>query len=86
VKAAIRWTRANAAKLGIDADKVAVAGYSAGGLMALAAAGTADRKDLEGNSGTPGVSSKIAGCLSYFAATSGNGLFPTVRAGGKPVL
>jgi acetyl esterase/lipase len=76
VKAAIRWTRANAAKLGIDADKIAVAGYSAGGLMALAAAGTGDRKEFEGNSGTPDVSSKVAGCLSYFAATGGNGLFP----------
>jgi acetyl esterase/lipase len=76
VKAAIRWARANAARLDIDADKIAVAGYSAGGLMALAAAGTGDRQDLEGNSGTPGVSSKIAGCLSYFAATSGNNLFP----------
>ena len=36
VKAAIRWTRANAARLNIDADKIAIAGYSAGGLMALA--------------------------------------------------
>src|SRR5262245_43151080 len=31
VKAAIRWTRANATRLNIDADKIAVAGYSAGG-------------------------------------------------------
>jgi acetyl esterase/lipase len=76
VKAAIRWTRANAARLGIDPDKIAVAGYSAGGLMALAAAGTGDRSDLEGNSGTPGISSKVAGCASYFAATAGNNLFP----------
>src|SRR5215470_3373509 len=29
-KAAIRWVRANAAKIGIDADKIAIAGYSAG--------------------------------------------------------
>jgi acetyl esterase/lipase len=76
VKAAIRWTRANAAKLGVDADKIAVAGYSAGGLMALVAAGTADRKELEGKGGTPGISSKIAGCLSFFAATAGNNLLP----------
>jgi acetyl esterase/lipase len=76
VKAAIRWTRANATRLGIEPDRIAVAGYSAGGLMALAAAGTGDRKELEGNSGTPDVSSKIAGCLSYFAATGGNNLLP----------
>src|SRR5579883_1152385 len=31
VKAAIRWTRANAERLNIDPDKIAVAGYSAGG-------------------------------------------------------
>ena len=32
VKAAIRWTRANAAKIGVDEDKIVVAGYSAGGV------------------------------------------------------
>ena len=29
VKAAIRWTRANASRLNIDANRIAVAGYSA---------------------------------------------------------
>src|SRR5436190_20431861 len=57
VKAAIRWTRANAAKLGIDADKIAIAGYSAGGLMALVAAGTGDKAEFEGSGGNAGVSS-----------------------------
>jgi acetyl esterase/lipase len=69
VKAAIRWTRANAAQLGIDADKIAVAGYSAGGLMALFAAGTNDRKEFEGSGGNAGVSSKVAACCSFYAAT-----------------
>src|SRR5215469_4951351 len=32
-KAAIRWVRANAEKLGIDTDKIAIAGYSAGGML-----------------------------------------------------
>jgi acetyl esterase/lipase len=77
VKAAIRWTRANASRLGIDADKIAVAGYSAGGLMALVAAGTGDKKELEGNGGNPGVSSKVAACVSFYAAVSANAsLFP----------
>jgi len=40
-KAAIRWVRANAAKIGIDPDKIAIAGYSAGWLLSLLAAGTA---------------------------------------------
>jgi acetyl esterase/lipase len=70
VKAAIRWTRANASRLNIDADKIAVAGYSAGGLMALYAAGTADRKDVEGNGGNAGVSSKVAACVAFYAATN----------------
>jgi len=69
VKAAIRWTRANASRLGIDADKIAIAGYSAGGLMALFAAGTNDRKEFEGSGGNAGVSSKVAACCSFYAAT-----------------
>jgi len=77
VKAAIRWTRANASRLNIDADKIAVAGYSAGGLMALVAAGTGDKKELEGNGGNAGVSTKVAACVSFYAATNANAsLFP----------
>ena len=68
-KAAIRWTRANAAKLGIDADKIAVAGYSAGGMLALFAAGTGDRAEFEGKGGNAGVSSKVAACVAFYAAT-----------------
>src|ERR1044071_8538388 len=48
VKAAIRWTRANAARLGIDANRIAVAGYSAGGMLSLMAAGTNGKKEFEG--------------------------------------
>src|SRR6185503_2704752 len=40
VKAAIRWTSANAAKIGVAADKIVIAGYSAGGMLSLLAAGT----------------------------------------------
>jgi acetyl esterase/lipase len=70
VKAAIRWTRANASRLNIDPDKIAIAGYSAGGLMALFAAGTSDRKEFEGSGGSAGVSSKVAACVSFYAATN----------------
>ena len=42
VKAAIRWTRANAGMLGINPDRIAIVGYSAGGLLALNAAGLQD--------------------------------------------
>src|SRR5882724_13083619 len=47
VKAAIRWTRANAAKLGVDADKIVIAGYSAGGMLSLLAAGTNGKAEFE---------------------------------------
>jgi acetyl esterase/lipase len=72
VKAAIRWARANASRLNIDADKIAVAGYSAGGLMALFAAGSQDRKEFDGNGGNAGVSTKVSGCVSFYAATNAN--------------
>jgi acetyl esterase/lipase len=68
-KAAIRWVRANAKTLGIDPQKIGVVGYSAGGYHALFTAGTANRPELEGNSGTPGVSSQAAVCIAYYPAT-----------------
>lgn len=68
-KAAIRWTRANADRLNIDPDKIAIAGYSAGGMLALFAAGTPDRPEFEGTGGHAGVSSKVAACVAFYAAT-----------------
>ena len=40
VKAAIRWTRANAGRLALDAARIALQGHSAGGQLALLAAAT----------------------------------------------
>jgi len=77
VKAAIRWTRANADRLNIDADKIGIAGYSAGGMLALFAAGTPDMDEFEGSGGNAGVSSKVAACIAFYAATRANpGLMP----------
>ncbi len=68
-KALIRWTRANAGRLGIQADRIAVVGYSAGGHLALFTAGTADRPEFEGSGGNPGVSTKVAACVAYYPVT-----------------
>jgi acetyl esterase/lipase len=69
VKASIRWTRANAGKLGIDPKRIAVAGYSAGGHLALFAASTANRSEFEGDGGNRGVGTEVAACLAFYAVT-----------------
>lgn len=76
VKAAVRWARANAARIGIDTDKIAVAGYSAGGALALLAAGTNGRPEFEGAGGNGGVRSDVQACIGFYAAHGGTpGLF-----------
>jgi acetyl esterase/lipase len=65
-KAAIRWVRANAAKIGIDADKIAIAGYSAGGMLSLLAAGTNGMAEFEGTGGNAGVSSKVQAGIGVY--------------------
>ena len=67
-KAAIRWTRAHAKDLGIEPQRIAVAGYSAGGYLALFTAGTGKLPQFEGDGGNPGVSSEVAACLAYYPA------------------
>jgi acetyl esterase/lipase len=78
-KAAIRWTRANADRLGIDSDKIAVAGYSAGGMLSLMAAGTNGMAEFEGEGGNAGVSSDVQAGIGVYplaSAQMARGLFP----------
>jgi acetyl esterase/lipase len=82
-KAAIRWTRANAGRLGVDANRIVVAGYSAGGMLALMAAGTNGRKEFEGDGGNAGVSSDVNACIGVYPLASAQiatGLFPQGQA------
>jgi acetyl esterase/lipase len=69
VKAAIRWARANARRLGFDPEKIGVVGHSAGGHLALFAAGTPNRPEFEGKGGTPGAGTQVVACSAYYPAT-----------------
>jgi acetyl esterase/lipase len=83
VKAAVRWTRANAARLGIEPNRIVIAGYSAGGMLSLMAAGTNGRKEFEGDGGNAGVSSDVNACVGVYPLASAQiagGLFPQGQA------
>jgi acetyl esterase/lipase len=60
VKATIRWMRANSERLGIDPAAIVVGGKSAGGHLALLAAGTRGVNAFEGDGGNSTVSSEVA--------------------------
>ena len=66
VKACIRWTRATADRLGIEPSRIALVGYSAGAHLALIAAGTQNRPELEGQGGNTGAGTELAACFAYY--------------------
>jgi acetyl esterase/lipase len=59
-KAAIRWIRASANKYGVDPERIGVYGNSAGAHLACMLGLSGDRKELEGTSGSPGLSSRVS--------------------------
>jgi acetyl esterase/lipase len=63
VKTTIRWMRANSDRLGIDPTAIVVGGKSAGGHLALLAAGTQGHHTFEGDNGPLGFSSDVAGVI-----------------------
>jgi acetyl esterase/lipase len=64
-QAAVRWLRANAATYGIDVDRIAIAGSSAGGITAY---NVAYGSEEVGHSGNPGHSSKVHAAVSLSGA------------------
>jgi len=69
VKCALRWMRANAAELGINADQIVISGNSAGGHLSLMAAGTPDRPEFEGNGGNPGIETHVSASIAFYPPT-----------------
>jgi acetyl esterase/lipase len=66
VKAAVRWTRANAAKYRIAPDRIGVTGGSAGGHLAQFLGVTADVKEFEGTGENAEQSSKVACVVNVY--------------------
>ena len=69
VNAALRFMRANAGELGIDANKIASVGASAGAHLVLLSAGTVGNPVFEGDGGNPGVSTHVTATVGIFAPT-----------------
>ena len=64
VKRSIAWIRANAEIHGGDPDRIIVTGGSAGGHLAMIAALTADRPELQ--PGFEGVDTSVVGCVPFY--------------------
>src|SRR5271165_7074151 len=68
-KCAIRFLRANAARFGIDPDRIGVAGASAGGHLAELVATADESAGLEGEGGWLRVSSKVQAAAAYYGVS-----------------
>ncbi len=82
VKSALRWMRANADALRIDPEKIVIEGNSAGGHLALVAAGAAGVPEFEGDGGNEGVSTGVAAAIAFYPPTG----LERRSWGGLPVL
>ncbi|MEO2035383.1 MAG: alpha/beta hydrolase [Planctomycetaceae bacterium] len=69
VKAAVRYMRAEADSIGVDPDRIALAGGSAGGHLSMMVAYSADVPELDGDSGHSGVSSQVQCVVNLYGPT-----------------
>jgi acetyl esterase/lipase len=87
-KAAIRYLRANADKLGVQPDKIGLWGSSAGGHLVSMLGTSGDVKEVEGDLGTTGTSSRVS-CVVDYCGPSDFLLFgtssPRMNEPGQPV-
>ena len=65
-KNAVRFLRANSKQLGIDPNRIAVSGGSAGGHLALMVGYTADDPSLSPSSPYPGVSDRVQAVVDMY--------------------
>ena len=65
-KCAVRYLRANAARLGIDADNIGVWGSSAGGHLAALMGAAGEDAGFEGDGGWPGLSSRVQAVVDWY--------------------
>lgn len=68
-KCAVRWLRANAAQMRVDANRIGVWGASAGGQLAAMVGLTDERKEFDGNGGQAGQSSRVEAVCAFFPPT-----------------
>lgn len=69
VKAAVRWLRANATRLGVDGSRIGAIGGSAGGHLVALLGTSAGEPTLEGSGGNAGVSSDVAAVVAMAPPT-----------------
>lgn len=68
-KAAIRWLRANAARYGIDPNRIGLWGSSAGGHLVAFLGTTGDVSTFDGSHGVQGVSSAVQAVVDWYGPT-----------------
>ncbi|MHB1356260.1 MAG: alpha/beta hydrolase fold domain-containing protein [Anaerolineae bacterium] len=65
-KAAVRWLRAHAGEYHLDGDHIGAWGDSAGGHLSAMLGVTGNHPEMEGESGTPGVSSAVQAVCDWY--------------------